>query len=142
MFRKLARAVRLNSEGYLDRSIAPDIYGARLSHYGNLLVRNLHGHHSWEDRSFFPELSAADPRFDAGLDTLESDHATLDQVLDRFKRHANRAVQLIQLDEKQAASEAGDVERSAIEIEALLTRPLVDEEDLVVPILLHHKMRG
>jgi len=44
MFRKLGKAVRLNTEGYLDKETDTDVYAARLSHYGNLLVRNLHGH--------------------------------------------------------------------------------------------------
>ncbi len=142
MFRKLGKAVRLNTEGYLDKSIDSDTYGARLSHYGNLLVRNLHGHHGWEDHTFFPELSAADARFDAGLETLESDHVALDNVLDRFTTGANRVVKLIQLEECQARDEAGGLHDVATEIEGFLARHLVDEEDLVVPILLHHKMRG
>lgn len=142
MFRRLGKVVRLNTEGMLDRSIGADTYAARLSHYGNLLVRNLHGHHSWEDHAFFPELSAADARFDAGLETLESDHMTLDAVLDQFTRQANRVVKLLHLEEGQARDEAGGLHQTTEAIEALLARHLVDEEDLVVPILLHHKLRG
>ena len=113
MFRKLGELVRLETELYLDKFRAPDDYAARLSHYGDALVRNLHGHHGWEDHSYFPELSDADPRFDAGLDILEKDHQMLDQVLDGFTRSANRVVKLIQLDETQAHDEAGQVLRSA-----------------------------
>ena len=142
MFRQLTALTRTETEAYLDKSRAPDDYAARLSHYGNLLVRNLHGHHGWEDHSFFPELSRADNRFDAGLDTLENDHLMLDDVLDRFTRQSNRVVKLIQLDEAQARSEAGAVHDLATGIEAFLERHLTDEEDLVVPILLHHKLRG
>lgn len=141
-FRQLAELVKLDTELYLDRTRAPEDYAARLSYFGNLLVRNLHGHHSWEDHKFFPELSAADPRFDGGLDTLESDHEVLDKLLNGFTRQANRVVKLEQLDETQAREEAGLVQGQAEQIEALLDRHLADEEDLVVPILLHHKMRG
>ena len=105
-------------------------------------MRNLHGHHGWEDRSFFPELAAADPRFEHGLEMLEGDHEALDDVLDRFTRTGNRAVKLIQLDEAQARDEVGALHKITTEIEGFLARHLSDEEDLVVPIILHHKLRG
>ena len=103
---------------------------------------NLHGHHSWEDHSYFPELSAADPRFGAGLEVLEKDHADLDIVLDDFTRQANRVIKLAALDEAQAYDEAGAVHVQAQVIEAFLKRHLTDEEDLAVPIILHHRLRG
>ncbi|UWQ14920.1 hemerythrin domain-containing protein [Aliiroseovarius sp. M344] len=142
MFGQLAELVRANAEGYLDKQIAPDDHARRLSQYGNLLVQNLHGHHHWEDRSFFPELSSADTRFDKGLDTLEADHIELDDLLDRFTRQANRVVTLTQLDETQAYEEAYAVRDMTSVLQGFLSRHLTDEEDLVVPILLHHKMRG
>ncbi|SLN34975.1 hypothetical protein PSA7680_01656 [Pseudoruegeria aquimaris] len=117
-------------------------FAGRLSHFGGLLVANLHGHHGWEDRSFFPELSPADPRFDAGLETLESDHLVLDETLERFTRRANRVVQLAQLDEAQSLEEARHLQDDAAAITRFLARHLADEEDLVVPILLHHGLRS
>lgn len=142
MFRQLGELVRLETEYYLDRSREPDDFAARLSYYGNALVANLHGHHTWEDRNYFPELSAADPRFDAGLEILEKDHKELDRVLDRFTETANRAIQLIQMDEHQALEEAGQLHGLAGTIEGFLDRHLSDEEELAVPIILHHRLRG
>ena len=142
MFRRLGSLVRAETERYLDRSRDPEDYSGRLSYYGNALVANLHGHHGWEDHSYFPELSAADPRFDAGLEILEKDHKDLDAVLDRFTQAANRTIKLIQLDEKAAPDEAGHLHREAEMIEAFLERHLGDEEELAVPIILHHELRG
>jgi iron-sulfur cluster repair protein YtfE (RIC family) len=142
MFRKLSNLTRTTTEAYLEKTCSPDQFSDRLGYYGDLLVRNLHGHHSWEDRSFFPELSRADRRFDAGLETLENDHALLGVTLDNLTRSANRAIKLIQLDEKQAREETAKVHQHTLDIEALLQRHLNDEEDLVVPIILHHKLRG
>jgi len=142
MFRRLGNLVRSETERYLDRNRDPEDYAARLSYYGDALVRNLHGHHGWEDHSYFPELSAADPRFDAGLEILEQDHQALDIVLDRFTRVANRTIKLIQLDEVAARDEAGAVHAEAEVIEAFLARHLSDEEELAVPIILHHRLRG
>lgn len=142
MFRRLGELVRLDAEAYLDKQRAPEDYAKRLSFYGNQLVGNLHGHHGWEDHSYFPELSAADPRFDRGLEILEKDHENLDKVLDDFTQAANRTIQLNQLDETAARDAAGSVHDAAHTIEAFLARHLADEEDLAVPIILHHRLRG
>ncbi len=141
-FRMLAERVRADTELLLDRDMAADDYAARLSFLGGRLVGNLHGHHTWEDRSYFPELSGADPRFDAGLEVLEQDHADLDVVLDDFTRQANRVIKLTTLDEGQAYDEAGALHGQALAIEAFLKRHLTDEEDLAVPIILQHRLRG
>lgn len=117
-------------------------YANRLAYRGNALVGNLHGHHGWEDHSYFPELSAADPRFNAGLDILEKDHEDLDGVLDNFTQTANRTIKLVQLDEKEAREDAGKLHGVAQTIEAFLDRHLSDEEELAVPIILHHRLRG
>ena len=142
MFRRLAELVRNDTETFLDKSRSADEYAARLVHFGNALVGNLHGHHGWEDHEYFPELSKADPRFDAGLELLGKDHDDLDIVLDAFTNTANRAIKLAQLDEKQAYEEAGLLHAQAETIEAFLQRHLSDEEELAVPIILHHRLRG
>lgn len=142
MFRQLGEIVQKDSETFLDKGMETDRYAGRLAHFGNLLVRNLHGHHTWEDRSYFPELQAADPRFADGLEMLEGDHAELDALLDRFTRGANRVVQLATLDPAQMAEEAGLVRDMAEQLGAFLHRHLTDEADLIVPILLHHRLRG
>lgn len=142
MFRKFGSIVRTDAERFLDKERGAQDFAARLSHYGGILVGNLHGHHGWEDYSYFPELSAADPRFDAGLEILETDHETLNVVLDDFTDVANRTIKLAQLDEHQARDEAGRLHGLAETIEAFLDRHLSDEEELAVPIILHHRLRG
>jgi len=142
MFRRVAERIRLDTEGLLNKDMALDDYAGRLSHFGGTLVGNLHGHHGWEDHSYLPKLSAADPRFDAGLAVLEQDHADLDQVLDDFTRQANRVIKLATLDPAQAHDEAGSVQSTSQVIEAFLKRHLTDEEELAVPIILHHRLRG
>ena len=143
MFRRLAELVRSDAEQYVDRSKDTEVYVKRLSRFGNQLVGNLHGHHGWEDREFFPELSTADPRFDRGLELLENDHRNLDLVLADFTRSANRVIKLIDLnDGTEALNEAGEVVTHAQTIEQLLARHLTDEEDLAVPIILQHRLRG
>ncbi len=142
MFRRVSERVRLDAEALLNKDMALDDYAGRLSYYGGNLVGNLHGHHGWEDHSYFPALAEADPRFDAGLKLLEQDHADLDAVLDDFTRYANRVIKLSELDKAQARDEAGHVHETAQTIEAFLKRHLSDEEELAVPIILHHRLRG
>ena len=142
MFRKLSNLVRRDAEVYLDHNRSGDDFAARLSHFGNALVGNLHGHHGWEDLEYFPELAAADPRFSAGLEILEKDHKDLDAVLDQFTRSANRAIKLVQLEEAKAREEVGELHKVAETIEAFMERHLGDEEELAVPIILHHRLRG
>jgi len=142
MFRRVAERIRLDTETVLNNDMALDDYAGGLSYHGGNLVGNLHGHHGWEDHSYFPELAAADPRFAAGLDVLEQDHADLDRVLDDFTRQANRVIKLAALDQAQARDEAGALHGTSRVIEAFLKRHLTDEEDLAVPIILHHRLRG
>lgn len=142
MFRQLGGIIRTETESFLDKSRDADDLATRLAYYGDMMVRNLHGHHGWEDHSYFPELMAADPRFEAGLEILEKDHQELDVVLERFSKSANRIIQLADLDPKQAYGEAGGVHSIAETIEAFLARHLNDEEELAVPIILHHRLRG
>ncbi len=142
MFRQLAALITEDTQRFLDKDDDPQVYAGRLAHFGNQLVRNLHGHHHWEDRNFFPELEAADPRFADGLAMLEGDHAALDPLLDQFTRQANRVVQLAGLEEAQMPDEAGPLAGLSAGIERFLHRHLSDEEDLSVPILLHHRLRG
>lgn len=142
MFRRLARLVRADTEALIDGEMDNSDYAGRLSFYGNRLIGNLHGHHHWEDMEYFPELSAADPRFDAGLEILEKDHEALNHVLERFAEFGNRTIKLVQLDEGKVRDEAGKLHKAAGAIEAFLARHLSDEEELAVPIILHHRLRG
>ncbi|WP_271844026.1 hemerythrin domain-containing protein [Cognatishimia sp. SS12] len=142
MFRQLAELIVTDTQALLDKASDPTRYASRLGHFGNLLVRNLHGHHGWEDHRFFPELEAADGRFARGLEMLESDHLEMDQRLESFTRASNRYLQLMDLSPKDAEAEIGAIQKAGEGIERFLERHLSDEEDLVVPILLHHKMRG
>jgi len=141
-FRSLADLLVGDTQNFLEKDTESVTYVERLGFYGNLLVQNLHGHHTWEDRSYFPELMAADKRFETGLNMLESDHVALDALLDGITHKANRVIRLHDLEPKQMAGEAGPLENDLSQLQSFLQRHLKDEEDLVVPILLHHKMRG
>jgi len=142
MFRRVTSTLRTDAERYLDQKISADDYVAKLSFRGGSLVSSLHGHHGWEDHSYFPELSAADPRFDKGLEILEKDHAVLDEVLHQFTNTANQLIRRVSIDHSSARDETAALHGVATTIETLLQRHLGDEEELAVPIILHHRLRG
>ncbi len=142
MFRHLSALVKEDAERFLGGHIQPNDYINQLVYRGGVLVSNLHGHHGWEDRSYFPELSAADPRFDAGLEILEKDHLALNQVLDNFVASANRAIAMLEHNDDKQRAEVGSLLTAAQSIESLLDRHLGDEEELAVPIILHYRLRG
>lgn len=146
MFRHLSSTVRRDTEHFLDKTKSEDDYARRLSHYGSRLVGYLHGHHSWEDYEFFPELSRTDSRFDRGLEILEQDHVVLDNVLNNFTDDAHELLQIVQQQNSGYRDKLQDIAGNLLywsnNIEMLLDRHLADEEDLVVPIVIHHKLRG
>ena len=141
IFRELSAIVREDIESYLTGSCDAQDYSARLSYLGGRLVGDLQGHHSWEDQSYFPELSAADARFNAGFMILEKDHLILNQALDNFVTIGNRAINLIQVGDKLARDKVARIHLVAETIETLLKLHLGDEEDLAVPIILHYRLR-
>lgn len=142
MFRQISETLINDAERYLDGNKDAKEYVDQLIYRGGSLVGNLNGHHSWEDHSYFPELSAADPHFDEGLEILEQDHVALNGVLSDFTNTAIRAIRLIDLNDSKARSEVGQLHTVTIGIEKLLQRHLGDEEELAVPIILHHRLRG
>ncbi len=140
-FRAASELLNTQSHQMQERDIDPERFIANLGYYGRGLVQNLHGHHTWEDTRFFPELASADARFDHGLEMLETDHVQMDALLDGFSRTTNRVLLLSQMEPDQISEELPDLSTQTDALQGFLARHLSDEEDLVVPILLHHKMR-
>ena len=66
----------------------------------------------------------------------------MDETLDRFTRASNRYLKLLDLDPTSADQELGDIHTARCQIQPLLSRNLQDDEDLIVQIILHHKLRG
>jgi len=56
--------------------------------------------------------------------------------------HGHPRIQLVQMDEPAVPDEAGKLHEIAKTIEAYPERYLTDEEDLAVPSILDHRLRG
>lgn len=141
MFRKIMTALLNESERGLDGNAEAQAVVSRISRYGSMLVGELHGHHNIEDMHYFPQLRLLDDRIAHGFDLLDSDHHALDGMIETFTSSANDVI--------KAAMNGGRIERelegfrsSLIGFQRDLDRHLIDEEDLIVPVLLKHSPAG
>lgn len=134
MFRKLTEVLRTDAESAMDGKLDPRQQKARLSRYGGMLLQELHGHHQIEDHHYFPVLSGMDKRLVRGFDILDKDHHAMDGLLNRFAESANGVL--------QDRAELGVFREEVLGFDALLSRHLEDEEDLIVPVILKYGTGG
>ena len=125
------RQGRLDAHGYR-RFFAPGL---------NHFLQHLNGHHQIEDRVYFPKFRALDPRMAAGFDLLDSDHDQIHAALVESAQGANRFLAAFDKDADALAREGESYAAGADRLLALLVRHLADEEDLIIPAMLHHGER-
>ena len=133
MFRDLLSVLRRDGEARVSGSMGDADYLPRLSRHAGLLLNELHAHHQIEDHHYFPRLMALDARVAHGFDLLEADHQEMDALLHDLAGSANEVLR-----GGEAARFLDRLER----FELLLERHLTDEEEIVVPVILHSGFRG
>lgn len=135
---QVAVAVRGFREGRSDaagfqRAFVPGI---------NAFLQHLTGHHTIEDRVYFPKFRALDERMATGFDLLERDHAAIHEALETSVGSARAMLAAMGGDSdgqrRAADSYAADHDR----LLAMLAQHLADEEDLVMPAMLHFGERS
>ncbi|MEO1638482.1 MAG: hemerythrin domain-containing protein [Pseudomonadota bacterium] len=137
MFRRLLEEVTKANQAVLDTNLDPQRYAATLSRYGGMLVQGLHEHHTIEDQYYFPKLSQNDSRILKGFDILDSDHHALDRYLLDFTTKANATLQGAQTT-SGLVDAVGALHTATGQLANLLDRHLIDEEELVVPVILRY----
>lgn len=135
-FRDLLAAMTADARAVLDARMDAEAYARRLSRLGGRFVGDLHGHHHIEDDHYFPMLSRMDDRLQRGFGLLDADHHAIAAHLDAFADAANAVLRAWQGAGLRDA--AGGFLRVLGDSAHLLDRHLTDEEDLVVPVILHH----
>ncbi|NKB53976.1 MAG: hemerythrin domain-containing protein [Rhizobiaceae bacterium] len=136
MFRQVLAKMSDLTEQAQQRNIEHRIYASQLSRYARFFVEQLHGHHHMEDEHYFPTLMDLDSRLQRGFAILDSDHHELDGQLHGFTDAANGVIM-----PQDPADAVGDTARFLgvlSRFEVFLNRHLVDEEELIVPIILKY----
>ena len=137
MFRQLLDHLDKDTESALDGNQDPEIYKRKLNQLGGRLINELHGHHQIEDMHYFPTMALLDQRTAAGFEILDKDHQHLDGILSGLADAANGVLHL-------NGAMAGFLDAAATMKDRLnafrpmLNRHLIDEEELVVPVLLKY----
>ncbi len=137
-FRRVTGLLRADVEAVTAGGMDPQLWGQRLVRLGSGLLGDLHGHHQIEDDAYFPRLTELEPRLAGGFDLLDRDHHALHGLIERFAAGANAALAETRDDSRRvAAARFGD---ELARFERLLSRHLEDEEDLVLPVVLKHRV--
>ncbi len=137
-FRRMLARLRGDAQASLGGQLAPNQYHARLQRTGSQLLNDLIGHHQIEDDAYFPKLAALEPRLQRGFDVLDRDHHDLHDLLDRFAKGANAV--LAAKDTVTARTATGRFDDDLADFDRLLVRHLTDEEDLILPVVLKHRV--
>ncbi|WP_103258276.1 hemerythrin domain-containing protein [Tabrizicola aquatica] len=137
-FRRMLDALGTEARARIDGALSAETYAARLSRLGSRLLGDLMGHHQIEDDVYFPELARLEPQIARGFEMLDADHHALHGLIDRFVTGAN-AVLAATRDAPQREA-TGRFLADLAGFDHLLARHLADEEDLVLPVVLKHRL--
>ncbi len=139
-FRQLMEELQTRTRAFIDAPADPRLEAQRTARLAGALVEHLHGHHQIEDLHYFPVLAVAETRLARGFEILDADHHALDAQLHALAEATNAYLQAL-IEGSGSRDAAGAFEARLASFERLLDRHLTDEEDLVVPVILHHAPR-
>lgn len=136
MFRQLLERLSGETRAYLDGKRDAQDFGRNSSRLTGFLLNQLHGHHQIEDIYYFPKLAGLEPRLQAGFELLDADHHALDGHIHAMADDTNALLRALEAGGGHDA--AGRVDARLGRFSGFLDRHLVDEEELVIPTILHH----
>ncbi len=137
MFRRLSDQLNMDAQRMLDGNDAIEAYMPKLHRFGGMLINELHGHHQIEDAQYFPVMSKLDTSVARGFDILDKDHGQMDGLLDGLAQAANGVLQGGG-PRADVTDAVGNFKKALDGFVPMLDRHLLDEEELVVPILLKY----
>lgn len=141
MFRRALGQWQADTQTFLDKGRDAQAHGQQTARLGSFLINELHGHHHIEDAHYFPVLSGAEPRLARGFELLDADHHALDGQLTALTDAANTHLARLQDRSADQRTSAGQMLSTLTGFARFLDRHLIDEEELVVPTILHHALR-
>ena len=141
MFRRLLDVMTSELEDTLNDRLERRVFAAHLSRYGQFFIQELHAHHTIEDQQYFPKLKTMDNRLEWGFDLLDRDHHAIDGHLNGFATDAKELLTMIGSDNDERPL-LDAFEARLKKTNRILDRHLIDEEELIVPVILKHAPSG
>lgn len=138
MFRRILERLTLQTQETLDKRLDLGQFRQQTGRLGSAFVQELHGHHSIEDAHYFPVLSQKDARIAQAFELLDHDHHALDGHLNNFVETANAALRA----DGHKDSAIGTFHENLAALNAMLDRHLIDEEEIIVPVILKYGAGG
>jgi iron-sulfur cluster repair protein YtfE (RIC family) len=108
----------------------------------NQFLQHLNGHHQIEDQHYFPKFRSLDEQMLPGFELLERDHEQIHSALLASAEAANSFLAAFGQSADTLKREGDAYALQSSRLLALLMRHLADEEDLVIPAMLHHGERA
>jgi iron-sulfur cluster repair protein YtfE (RIC family) len=112
-----------------------------VSRYGGMFVNGLHEHHTIAGTYYFRKLVAKDTRVEKGFVIPDKDHYDIHAFLSSFVDRANEVIQT-GADRNRLQTVAGTFQAELADLERLLDRHLIDEEELILPVILRDGSAG
>lgn len=142
MFRQVLARLQADTRAFIDRGADPDRFTPETARMMGFFLNQLDGHHKIEDMHYFPQLMGLEERLVPGFDLLDSDHHALDGELHEMATDTNTMLGHLRAREAVPGRDAaGRLETRLTRFAGFLDRHLIDEEELVVPVILHHAPR-
>ena len=134
-FRDLLARIDSQTQAFLDDRQDHRRYASQSAQLIGHLLNDLHGHHQIEDTHYFPKLAALDPHLDAGFALLDGDHQALDGHIHGLADATNAMLRVLQAKSDKRA--VADLHQRVQDFARFIDRHLIDEEELVIPAILH-----
>ena len=137
-FRAMLADIGRDTQAFLDGATDPRRYGGQSARRVGGLLRDLQGHHQIEDLHYFPQLAKAEPRLARGFELLDQDHHALELHIHAMADATNALLRTLAAAPADSKAAAAAVLDHSTRFGRFINRHLLDEEDLVVPVILHH----
>ncbi|MEC9434272.1 MAG: hemerythrin domain-containing protein [Pseudomonadota bacterium] len=137
MFREAMAVMRRLTDETLDGARPAPAWSRDFGRIAGFFLQQLHEHHHVEDIHYFPALVRMEPGLARGFDILDRDHHAIHDALDRFQDGAAAALRALQAGPADPKRPVADIGEELARMDRLLGRHLFDEEELVIPVMLH-----
>jgi len=136
MFRDIIARLQSDTQNYLEADNDGQAKSTLFRMTG-FFLHQLHEHHTIEDHHYFPLLIPYDSDLKRGFELLDGDHQALDKNIHDLAQKTNALSEALQ-SQKDPRPAAQIVLETQQNFEKFLDRHLVDEEELIVPIILEY----